>query len=275
MSVSAAVELQEKKLPEIPGYETLKYLGSGGMGTVYKARQIRTGHVVAVKLFNVHSVDDARKLRCFLRETLAALRITDPNIVRAYDVGLDNNILYYTMEWVDGTPIDRLIRKSGRLLEPLALDVARQVASALTALHERQVVHGDIKPSNIILTAKGVAKLCDLGLAHFMACDDNSTQPFVGTVGFVSPEQARRQAQLDGRSDLYSLGATLFAMLTGQAPYLSDSAAEIVRMHLTAPPPDPRPQASDSAAEIISKCMQKNAEHRYSSAAELRDRLSR
>lgn len=265
-------EVHEKKKPIVPGYEILKYLGSGGMGTVYKARQIRTGHVVAVKLFNVNTVDEPRKLRCFLRETLAMLRIPDPHIVRAYDVGLAGGTLYYTMEWVDGTPVDRLIRRSGKLLEPLALDITRQIASALSALHAARVVHGDVKPSNILLTPKGTAKLCDLGLAHFTACDDASKEPFVGTVGYVSPEQARRDRFIDGASDLYSLGASFYAMLTGQAPFVSDAATEVLRMHMTAPPPDARkltPSVSARTAQIVTTCMQKDPTRRYANAEAL------
>jgi len=245
------------------------------MGAVYKARQRSMDRIVAVKVLKPVLARDAEYVGRFWREARAAARLSHPNIVLAIDAGEDQGFYYFAMEYVDGHTVSLLL-KAGPLDESAAFRIALQVAQALEYAwtHER-IVHRDIKPGNLIITSNGTAKLADLGLAHEadLAGEEVSTEggKILGTPSYMSPEQIRR-GELDVRSDLYSLGASLFHMVTGRPPFEGADSKTVLAKHVYEPPPDPRkvcPQLSEGAARIILRLLAKERDDRYPTAQAL------
>jgi hypothetical protein len=261
--------------PLLGDYELLDRVGEGAMGTVYKARQRSMDRIVAVKVLKPVLARNAEYVERFWREARAAARLSHPNIVLAIDAGEDQGFYYFAMEYVEGHTVGLLL-KAGPLEETPALRIALQVAQALEYAwtHER-IVHRDIKPGNLIITPNGTAKLADLGLAHEadLAGEDVSTEggKILGTPSYMSPEQIRR-AELDVRSDLYSLGASLFHMVTGRPPFEGADTKAVLAQHLFEPPPDPRkvcPGLSEGVARIILRLLAKDRGERYPAAQAL------
>ena len=256
----------------VGGFEILAKLGQGGMGAVFKARQISIDRVVALKILPPKLAKNQEYVTRFFREARAAAKLNHPNIVQAIDAGEADGYYYFAMEYVEGQSVSDLARDGAALPEPQALGIARDVALALTCAHEAGIIHRDIKPSNILLNAKGRAKLADLGLARQTTSKATGlTQDgfAIGTPDYISPEQVRGDVDVDGRSDIYSLGATLFHMLTGRPPYLGGSGNEVMAKHLAEPIPNPQrlnPNVSHAAARIIWKAMNKDRERRYPTA---------
>ena len=196
-----------------------------------------------------------------------AARLNHPNIVQIYDFGCVEDIHYLAMEYVDGQSL-RTHMKGGRFSEQDALIVIRQVVRALSVAHAAGIIHRDIKPDNLMFTTRGELKLVDLGIAKRLDEDQSLTRTgeAVGTPQYISPEQIRGQKDIDGRADIYSLGATLYHVVTGHAPYTGTSGALVMSMHLTHPLPDPRvyvPMISDGLCRVMGKMMAKEREERY------------
>jgi serine/threonine-protein kinase len=263
----------------IPGYTLQGKIGQGGMGTVYKAVQTSVNRLVAIKILTAGATQDKTFVARFLQEAQAAAALNHKNLIAAIDVGISNGIHYFVMEYVTGKSCREILNAKGSFAEAEALSVAAQMAEVLGHIHQHRIVHRDIKPENIMLTPEGVVKLCDLGLAKSTtAMSQSLTQEglTVGTPYFMSPEQIRGDKDVDIRADLYSLGATLYFLLTGKHPYEGKSAAETMSMHLNQAVPDPRraaPGLSEDTALVVQKLMAKDRMQRYQTPAELGEDL--
>jgi len=260
-------------------YQILEELGAGGMGKVYRARDLTLERVVALKtLPEAHSKDPVFVQR-FLKEARAAARLNHPNIVQIYNFGSVDGTFYLAMEFVDGHSLGHHLRER-RFSENEALDLVRQVCRALAVAHAEGLVHRDIKPDNLMLTGRGEVKLVDLGIAKRVDEDQAITQTgySVGTPHYISPEQIRGQKDIDARADIYSLGATLYHLVTGHRPFEGSSGAHVMSMHLVEPLPDPRryvPELSEGICRVLRKMMAKNREERYPDIAILEVDLHR
>src|SRR5262245_17961382 len=266
----------------IPGYAFQAKIGQGGMGIVYKASQTSVNRVVAIKILSGNATKDKTYVARFLQEAQSAANLNHKNLIAAIDVGVSNGIYYFVMEYVTGKSCRELmVANKGPLPENTALGVAMQMAEVLDHIHQHKMVHRDIKPENILLTNEGTVKLCDLGLAKSTTSIEQSlTQEglAVGTPYFMSPEQIRGDKDVDIRADLYSLGATLFYLLTGKHPYEGQSAVETMSMHLKEAVPDPRkinPEIREDLGWCIQKLMAKDRAHRYQTPAELLEDLKK
>ncbi|HUW35193.1 MAG TPA: protein kinase [Planctomycetota bacterium] len=257
----------------IGGCELLEKLGKGGNGVVYRARQLSVGRVVAVKILRPALSQDAVYVERFLREARTAARLNHPNIVNAIDAGCDQGHYYFVMEYVDGVTVRKRL-DAGPLAEQEALRIARDIAAALAHANRHAVVHRDVKPDNIMLAADGAAKLADLGLAKNFTFDVNVTleSSALGTPHYMSPEQARGETRIDIRSDIYSLGATLYHMLTGVPPFRGDTPAAVLTKRLLEAPPNPREQRPDislATSLLIQRMMARDPEKRFATPDEL------
>ncbi len=258
----------------VGGYEIVAPVGRGGMGAVFKAIQVSMGRVVALKILPRKLARNEAYVQRFLREARSAARLSHPNIVQAIDAGHADGYYYFAMEFVDGRSLRDVIETAGSLPEHRALEVVRDVARGLCRAHDAGIIHRDVKPDNILVTPDGGVKLADLGLAREAAATDTSITVVgsaLGTPGYISPEQVRGESHLDGRTDVYALGATFYHLVVGAAPYSGGTHAEVMSKHLTEPVPDARrnaPQLSPDSAAIIRTAMQKKRDDRYASMAE-------
>lgn len=261
-------------LASIPGYKIISRIGRGAIGAVYRALQCSMDRIVAIKcLIRKYAGDEDFRGR-FLREARVAARLNHENIVQGIDAGVSKGIPYFVMEYVDGPTVSELLEITGIFVEKEALSVTLQLALALEHTHARGIVHGDVKPANVILTREGIAKLCDLGLAR--PCHEASALPesekVMGTPDYVSPEVARGQGRADIRSDLYSLGATVYHMVTGIVPIVDENSSDVILRHSEGGPKSPkslRPSLSDGVNTIILKLMERDPEKRYQSPSQL------
>jgi serine/threonine-protein kinase len=265
-------------------YEILQHIATGGMGAVYKARDLELGRDVALKVLSPELAAQREALERFRREARSAARLRHENIVTLYEFGEDKGTYFLAMEFVDGTDLHDYITRKGQLDPDEARAILAQAACALDHAHKQGVVHRDIKPSNFLVAREGdrlVVKLTDLGLARLAREDESRVTrsgSTVGTVDYISPEQARDSASADTRSDIYSLGCTLFHMLAGQAPFPDGSLTERVLKHLEAKPPDVRefnPKVSAGLAALLGKMLAKKPEDRYQTPTELLRDLTR
>ncbi len=258
----------------IPGYDLLNRLGEGAMGMVYKGIHLPSGKTVAVKVLSARLSTRPVFLERFHREARVAIDLDHPNIVKGFDEGEAGGVHYFVMEYVHGKSVKRVLKKRGRFGERRAMDITRQVAAALEYAHGQGVVHRDVKPDNIMLTRDGLAKLADYGLVKHLEAielaDLTDDGQMLGTPNYVSPEQARGAARVDIRSDIYSLGATLYHMLTGEPPFTGASSAEVLCKHATETPGDPRrlnPQLTEEAVRIVMALLAKKPEDRPATPA--------
>jgi serine/threonine-protein kinase len=265
----------------IGGYELLGKLGSGGMGTVYRARQASMDRIVALKVLDSRATKSKGFVERFIREAKAAAKLNHKNIIGAYDVGMAQGMHYFAMEYVQGKTAHEMVKKNGPLTERKALALAAQVADALAYIHEHGLIHRDIKPENLMVDAQGTVKLCDFGLAR-EAEGLSLTRDGVafGTPYYMSPEQISGRS-LDIRTDLYSLGASLFFLLTGRVVFEGKDLRAVLSAHLTEPAPSPRvyaPSLSESTCAIVAKLLEKDPDRRYArpeqAAQDLRAALS-
>ncbi len=265
--------------PILPGYEILDTLGTGGMGMVYKAREVGPDRVVAVKLIRAATDPDARDR--FRVEVRSLAKLDHPNIVRVYAVELDGREPYFTMEYVDGRGLDKRLAADGPLPPAEAARVVEAVARAVHAAHAAGVVHRDLKPANVLVAADGTPKVTDFGLAKRLDSDDGLTvtDAVLGTPGFMAPEQAGgRSRRIGPPADVYSLGATLYALLTGQPPFRGVTpldTAEQVRSRSPVPPTRLRPEVPPELEAVVLRCLEKDPARRYPSAEALADDLAR
>lgn len=255
----------------IAGYHILGRLGSGGMGTVYRARQIAMDRIVALKVFPVGENEREDDGERFVREARAVARLVHPNIVRGFDAGEHGGVRYIVMEALEGATTLQLLREIGPFPERRALDVVKSVAKALDHAWRHGVIHRDVKPSNIFhCTSEKRVVLFDFGLAKRVIDDPFSSKSVwaLGTPHYAAPEQVRRLPDLDVRSDLYSLGCTWYHLLTGRPPFPGSSSAEIAARHLKDPFPDPtevkgRNETLLATAGVMRKLCAKRREDRY------------
>lgn len=269
-------------------YVLLDRLGAGGMGEVYKARHRRMKRVVALKTITSKQMDTASAVRRFQREVEAAAKLEHPNIVTAYDAGEADGIHYLVMQYVDGRNLSAVVRDSGPLAISQATDYVAQAARGLYYAHTHGVVHRDIKPSNLLVDRAGQVRILDLGLARIdpaWSGQDEVTNTeltdkgqVLGTVDYMAPEQWNNSHAVDHRADIYSLGCTLYFLLSGRPPYRHhESFTEKITAHLLEPCPEISTQRADLPAglvEVLNQCVAKRPEDRYASANELADALA-
>lgn len=252
-------------------YEILEHIGSGGMADVYKARCHKLNRYVAIKVLRREYCDNESFVRKFTVEAQSTAGLTHPNIVNIYDAGNEDGIHYIVMELAEGMTLKRYIRRYGRLSARETVDFAIQIASGLQAAHEHHIIHRDIKPQNILVSDRGTIKVTDFGIARAATGDDTISSSAMGSVRYLSPEQARG-GYADERSDIYSLGITIYEMATGKVPFDGENTVAIALMHLRDEITPPRcyfPDIPASLEKIILKCTMKQPEQRYQSAAEL------
>ncbi len=256
-----------------------KELGRGGLATVYLAHQISLDRSAALKVLFPQFSADREFIVSFIKEARVAAQLNHPNIVQAYAVGEDEGIHYFAMEYVQGHTLKTLLANVGRLVVDRSLEITREVATALdVAWTSTQLVHRDVKPDNIMVTESGQVKLADLGLARAGSdLRESEETEILGTPQYIAPELLLGWPG-DHRADIYSLGATLYHMVTGKYPYTGTSATDIARKHICEPLVSPRRQVSDlppPVADLIEVMMAKRPGHRYQSAAEVLDEIKR
>ena len=261
-------------------FHVLRKLGAGGMGRVYLARQVSLDRPVALKLLKPALVADPVALKRFEAEALAVARLGHPNVVQVYAVGEAGGLRFMALEYVAGQTLRDYLARRGPPDLPVALSLLRQVAAALGAAHDAGLVHRDVKPDNVLVTKKGVAKVADFGLARAFAADDprlTQSGAVVGTPLYLSPEQAQGKA-VDHRSDLYSLGVTAYHLLAGEPPFRGRSAIDVALKHVTDRPrplAEARPDLPPDLCGLVHKLLAKNPDERYGSAREVLRDLAR
>lgn len=257
-------------------YEILEKIGTGGMSDVYKAKCHKLNRMVAVKVLKQEFSENANFVSKFKVEAQAAAGLMHPNIVNVYDVGEENGINYIVMELVEGITLKRYIEKKARLSVKEAVTIAIQIGMGIEAAHNNHIIHRDIKPQNVIISKEGKVKVTDFGIAK-AATSNTITSNVMGSVHYTSPEQARG-GYSDEKSDIYSLGITLFEMLTGRVPFNGDTTVAIAIKQIQEEMPSPREYVDDipvSVEQIVLKCTQKSADRRYQSMGELVEDLKK
>lgn len=261
---------------EVFGYRIDGTLGKGGMGTVYKATQLSLQRPVALKVLGTRFARNPSSAEDFLREARATAKLTHQNLVTIHDVHADaaRNLYAYSMEYVPGTTLTRLIQEQGPLKRSSALHITYQIAQALAVAHRAELIHRDVKPDNILVTQGGLAKLLDLGLVRDRLEGQVNRVPerrlltLVGTPEWSAPEQSRNPDEASTASDVFSLGASLFFMLTGQMPFQGDTVIDLIVNVCTARPDYPATMPRD-CQELLELMLAKDPEDRFADAAAL------
>ncbi|MEW6355092.1 MAG: protein kinase [Planctomycetota bacterium] len=261
-------------LPRLGGYELIGKVGKGGMGNVFKARQISMDRIVALKVLSSQLAKDDKFVARFHREAKAAAKLSHMNIIQSIDVGEEDGYHYFAMEYVQGPTVDDLLQKSKVLKEDFCLDIICQTARAIQAAEKLGIIHFDIKPSNIMITKDRIAKLADFGLARRVErTATRAKQGLVfGTPEYMSPEQALGKPDVDSRSDIYSLGVSFYQMVTGRLPFEGKTPRETVDLRLTGNPIPAKqlnPALSNETCQIIDRMLARDRNQRYQTAAEL------
>ena len=257
-------------------YEIIGKIGSGGMSDVYKARDAKLNRFVAVKILKQELSVDQGFVSKFRMEAQSAACLSHPNIVNIFDVGEENGIYYIVMELIEGITLKKYIERRRKLGIRESIEVSMQVSRGLQAAHAEHIIHRDIKPQNIMISKDGKIKVTDFGIARAVSSQTISSNT-MGSVHYISPEQARG-GYCDERSDIYSLGITMYEMLTGRVPFEGESTVAVALQHIQSemvPPRQYEPLIPVSLEKIILKCTQKKPENRYGSAAELLADLKR
>ncbi len=273
------LDVSRAAMQSVGNYELLEKIAEGGMGAIWKGRSRATGETVAVKIMPSHMATNPVLLKRFEQEFRAASRLDHPNIVRAIDYGESGNTPYLVMEFVDGESLGQRIERDGALAEAEAIRIIAQVAQGLHRAHKQNLVHRDVKPDNILVTPDGTAKLADLGLVKETDADLNLTKTGrgLGTPHFMAPEQFRNAKNADPRCDIYSLGATLYQMVTGELPFRSSGPLEAwlkkVQNEL-APPRKIVPGLSERVDWAIRRAMAVQPEHRPATCREFVEDLT-
>ena len=284
-SISQRLADDKYYVRQLNEYRLLAKLGKGGMGAVYKALHTRLDRVVALKVLPRDRMRKHQAIVRFQREIKVIAKLDHPNIIHAHDAGEADGMHYLVMELVDGMNLNRLIKQHGPLSVPDACELARQASVGLQYAHEHMMVHRDIKPSNLMVTRSGQVKILDMGLALFQGQyrEDHeltSTGQMMGTLDYMAPEQGNDSHKVDIRADIYSLGATLYKLLCGQAPFAGEKYGSAVKkmMALANQPAPPisneRPEIPANLAEIIHRMLAKNPEHRYRDPNEVAEALT-
>jgi serine/threonine-protein kinase len=262
---------------QIPGYQMLQRLGKGSMGLVFKAKQISVDRVVAIKILLDPLAQNKEFIKRFEREAMIAAKLSHNNVVNAIDAGQIDGHYYFVMEYVEGPTIKDYLDKNKSFEEKEALRIVLAIAEALKHAVGRGLIHRDIKPENVILTKQGDVKLADLGLARLT--DDekwglSEAGMAIGTPYYISPEQVRGEINIDIRADIYSLGATLYHMVTGNVPFGGETPNEVMRKHVDpkvviVPPDHLNSNLSSGLGMVVETMMAKNREHRYQTPDDL------
>jgi len=265
----------ERSDQKIPGYKVLGKVGAGAMATVFKARQLSLDRMVAIKVLPKKFSSNPQFIERFYAEGRAAAQLNHPNIVQAFDVGKSGEFHYFVMEYVEGRTVYDDIVKHKRFAEPEAVEIIIQVTEALLHAHERGLIHRDVKPKNIMITPEGVAKLADMGLARAIsdkeAAEAEAGKAF-GTPYYISPEQIRGEKVVGPPADIYSLGATLYHMVTGSVPFEGKNPSAVMHKHLKAQlvaPDHVNPKLGAGISEVIEMMMAKRPGDRYQSCKDL------
>lgn len=259
-------------------YEIIEKIGSGGMATVYKARDLVLKRFVAVKVLREEFTTDNEFIKRFNTEAESAASLTHPNIVSVYDVGKEGNLYYIVMELIKGKTLKEIIVEDGRMGWKWSVKIAKQIASALEMAHRNNIIHRDIKPHNIIITEEGTAKVTDFGIAK--AVSNSTITAFgttIGSVHYFSPEHAKG-GNTDAKSDLYSLGVVIYEMVTGRVPFDADTAVSVALKHMQEKPIEPialNPAIPQSLNDLIMKAMEKDPSMRYVTATEMIEDLDK
>ncbi|HYF51787.1 MAG TPA: serine/threonine-protein kinase [Planctomycetota bacterium] len=266
-------DIEDGETFKLGRYKLDKRLG-GAMGIVFRGIDEQTGSTIALKVLPRNLAHDPNFVERFKREVKATCVLSHPNIVHIYDTGIEQGVFYLATEFIDGETLTSKLRRETRFSDLDSLVVLRDVAKALGHAHSRRVLHRDLKPDNVMITKEGVVKLADFGLAKFLRDEQPITAEgiAVGTPHYISPEQARALKETDHRSDLYSLGATVFHLITGRLPYEGDNGAEVMKRHVFEAVPDPRsvrPDLNPAIADMLMKLMAKSPNQRYQTADEL------
>jgi eukaryotic-like serine/threonine-protein kinase len=274
----AGVLLEGGEQPlRIGEYEVLEALAAGGMGNVYRARHRLMKRVVAIKVLPRSATENERLAQRFTREVEVAARLTHPNIVTAYDAGMYEGACYLVMEYVDGPDLSTLLQRRGPLPPAKAVNCIVQAARGLAYAHEKGVVHRDVKPGNLLVDAAGTVKILDMGLASSEDLDAPPDRPaasgkMMGTVQYVAPEQAANAHAVDHRADIYSLGCTLYRLLTNRVPFEAETAMQTILAHREQFIPTLADHVADlptGLQDVLNRMMAKDPDRRYQSAAEV------
>lgn len=256
-------------------YELFEKIGEGGMSVVYKAKDRLLNRFVAIKVLKPEFIKDRKFIESFRRESQAAASLSHPNIVNIFDVGQEGNIHYIVMELIDGRTLNELIRDEGPLPYTRVIEITKQIAAALSVAHKNQLIHRDIKPHNVMMTADGTAKITDFGIAKAInsstLADTIGSGGVMGSVHYFSPEQARG-GYVDEKSDIYSLGIVMYEMLTGRVPFDGDNPVNIALMHINSemvPPSKLMTGIPPALERIVMKATDKYQSNRFVSADEL------
>jgi serine/threonine-protein kinase len=275
-TIEANLKSQKSATQQIGHYRLLKKIGEGGMGAVYLAEDSRNKRRVALKVLPRRHASEPEFMKRFKREAEAAMRLQHPNIVRAYELGDELGYHFYSMEFCEGESLSAALKRQGLLKWRQALAITLQVARGLEHAHGQGIIHRDIKPGNIIVLPDGTAKLLDLGLSKRVDESQLSFQTVTGAVlgtpHYISPEQAKSEKAIDGRTDIYSLGATLYHLLTGEVPFSGDTLYEILNKHVTAELPNPQDLAEevpDGVVHVPRRMMAKDPANRYADCGTL------
>lgn len=256
---------------KIGGYEIISKVGEGGLGVVYQARQLSMGRTVALKVLHEKWITDDEFRKRFLVEARLVGRLSHPNLIQVIDVGRHRNQLYYSMEFIDGITVEKQLDDYGKMGFAEAMDIVCQVASALEHLASKKIVHRDVKPGNIMMTTKGVAKLGDFGFVKSSL--DSVLSPdgeILGTPDYISPEAANGDRDIDFRSDIYSLGVSFYHMLAGKPPF-SGTSSQVLDAHIFEKAPlitEFRPDVPKFLCDIVNKMIAKKPSARYQNYAD-------
>jgi serine/threonine-protein kinase len=247
----------------------LEKLGQGTSGVVYKARQLSMNRLVAIKILHPRLAGNPQFLKRLTREAHLAAKLSHNNIISAIDVGSAGDLHYFVMEYVEGTTLKQELEAGKRYGEKEAVEIVLQIAQALDHGHRRGLIHRDIKPANIVLTPEGIAKLADLGMARDVG-DERMIRAergvTMGTPYYISPEQIRAREDIDVRSDIYSLGATFYHLVTGQVPFAAANTDDVLEAHLKqelTPPDHLNTDLSAGLGEVVEFMMAKDRRQRY------------
>ena len=253
-------------------YELIERVGEGGMAVVYRARDGLLGRIVAIKILREQFASDSEFLTRFRLEARAAASLSHPNVVNIYDVGEDRGVHYIVMEYVQGRNLKEMIRSRKPMPVAEACAIGLQIARALEAAHQRELVHRDIKPHNILIMPDGTVKVTDFGIAQAASSASlTQTGTVIGSVHYFSPEQARGES-VDAASDIYSLGVVMYEMVTGRLPFTGDNPVAVALKHLQErpiPPSHLNPDVPAALERMILKMLAKEKADRYRSAAQL------